>query len=179
MSPLRCTSWPQENVIVLAFLRRCSSIGHCQHKSLVYLPFVVQYRTSFLHPPSVYLVMLHFISSYLQNGNILAARTFIKHFTAAIPLSLRLDSDSVIPVGEKNEVIMTKDSLVNFAQMAILTCQRAQGDQNKVMRESWIRLCGTYQGRVPQLATPEMRSVSIFSTQSRLWLIHDLFLVSK
>ena len=32
---------------------------------------------------------------------------------------------------------MTKDSLVNFAQMAVLTCQRAQGDQNKVMRESW------------------------------------------
>jgi len=95
---------------------------------------------------------------YLQNGNILAARTFIKHFTAGVPSSFRLDSDSVISVGEKDEVIMTKDCLLNFAQMAVLTCQRAQGDQNKVMRESWVRLCGTYQGRIAQLATPEMRS---------------------
>lgn len=55
---------------------------------------------------------------------------------------------------------MTKDSLVNFAQMAVLTCQRAQGDQNKVMRESWIRLCGTYQGKIGLLATPEMRAVN-------------------
>ena len=105
--------------------------------------------------------MPYFISSYLQNGNILAARTFMKYFTAGVPSSLRLDSDSVVSVGEKDQVIMTKDSLLNFAQMAILTCQRAQGDQNKVMRESWIRLCGTYQGRVAQLATPEMRSVSV------------------
>lgn len=127
---------------------------------MVYLQSVVQYRMLFA--PSLYLVILHFISSYLQNGNILAARTFIKHFTAGVPSSLRLDGDSVISVGEKDEVIMTEDSLVNFAQMAVLTCQRAQGDQNKVMRESWVRLCGTYQARVAQLATPEMRSVGIF-----------------
>lgn len=106
--------------------------------------------------------MLHFISSYLQNGNILAARTFIQHFTAGVPSSLRLDSDPVIAVGENDEVIMFKDSLVNFAQMAVLTCQRAQGYQNKVMRESWVRLCGTYQGKIGQLATPEMRNVSVF-----------------
>jgi golgi to ER traffic protein 4 len=107
------------------------------------------------------LILFYIIKkSYLQNGNILAARTFINYFTAGVPSTLRLD-DSVISVGEKDKVIMTKDSLLNFAQMAILTCQRAQGDQNKVMRESWVRLCGTYQGRVAQLATPEMRSVSI------------------
>jgi hypothetical protein len=116
--------------------------------------------------------MPYFISSYLQNGNILAARTFIKYFTAGIPSSLRLDSDSEISVGEKDKVIMTKDSLLNFAQMAILTCQRAQGDQNKVMRESWIRLCGTYQGKVAQLATPEMRNVSVVYLQVHSWLIH-------
>ncbi|KDR78676.1 hypothetical protein GALMADRAFT_1262381 [Galerina marginata CBS 339.88] len=94
---------------------------------------------------------------YLQNGNVLAAKTFIKHFTAALPSSVQLESDPVIPVGEKDEVTITKDSLVNFAEMAVLTCQRAQGDQNKVMRESWVRLCGTYQGKIGLLATPEMR----------------------
>jgi hypothetical protein len=116
----------------------------------------------FLHwalPSQVYgLFAIRGTIPYLQNGNILAARTFIKHFIAGVPSSFRVDSDPVISVGEKDEVIMTQDSLLNFAQMAILTCQRAQGDQNKVMRESWVRLCGTYQGRVPQLATAEMRS---------------------
>jgi len=191
LRPLNYTCWLQENVTVLAFLQRCSSVGRCQIKFMVYLQFVVQYRMLF--PPLLfYLVMLHFISSYLQNGNILAARTFIKHFTAGVPSSLRLDSDSVISVGEKDEVVMTKDSLVNFAQMAVLTCQRAQGDQNqnfaqmavltcqraqgdqnKLMRESWVRLCGTYQGRITQLATPEMRSVGFFFLpQVRSWSIH-------
>lgn len=127
-----------------------------------------------------YLMIPYFISSYLQNGNILAARTFIQYFTAGVPLSLRLDSDSEISVGEKDKVIMTKDPLLNFAQMAILTCQRAQGDQNKVMREGWVRLCGTYQGKIAQLATPEMRSVSIVFFQVQLLVnSHGHFLVSK
>ena len=73
---------------------------------------------------------------------------------------------------------MTKDSLLNFAQMAILTCQRAQGDQNKVMRESWVRLCGTYQGKVAQLATPEMRTVSVVYLQVQLLLIHMVIFFS-
>ena len=122
--------------------------------------------------------MPYFISSYLQNGNILAARTFIQYFIAGIPSSLQLDSDSEISVGEKDKVIMTKDSLLNFAQMAILTCQRAQGDQNKVMRESWVRLCGTYQGKVAQLATPEMRTVSVVYLQVQLLLIHMVIFFS-
>ena len=99
--------------------------------------------------------------SYLQNGNILAAKTFIKHYTASIPSSIKLESDSVIPVGDRDEVHMTKDMLVNFSQMAVLTCQRAQGEQNKVMRESWVRLCGTYGTKVSVLATPEMRAVCL------------------
>ena len=162
-----------------------------------YLQFVAQYRTflkkcftapfCFLIRDAPPLILFYVINkSYLQNGNILAARTFINYFTAGVPSSLRLDdSDSVISVGEKDKVIMTKDSLLNFAQMAVLTCQRAQGDQNKVMRESWVRLCGTYQGRVAQLATPEMRSVSIvfslfFEFSQRLIHIgHCHFLVSK
>jgi len=95
---------------------------------------------------------------YLQNGNVQAAKTFIKQFAASLPASIQLTSDSVISVGDKDEVTMTKDSLVNFAQMAVLTCQRAQGAENKVMRESWVRLCGTYQGKIGLLATPEMRA---------------------
>jgi hypothetical protein len=40
-----------------------------------------------------------------------------------------------------------------------LTCQRAQGERNKAVRESWVRLCGTYQSRGGLLATPEVRQV--------------------
>jgi len=101
---------------------------------------------------------------YLQNGNVQAAKVLIKQFVPSLPASVQFDSDSTIPVGEKDEVTMTKDSLVNFAQMAVLTCQRAQGAQNKVMRESWVRLCGTYQGKIGLLATPEMRAVRKFSS---------------
>ena len=95
-----------------------------------------------------------------MNGNIQASKTFIKHFTAGLPPSVKLKSDSTISVGQQDEVIMTKDSLVNFSQMAVLTCQRSQGDQSKVMRESWVRLSGTYQSKVGVLSTPGMRKVS-------------------
>lgn len=96
---------------------------------------------------------------YLQNGNILAARTFISHFTTAIPKDPKSPH---VSVGSTDEVILTKDSVVNFCQIAVLTCQRAQGDKNKVMRESWVRLCGTYQSQGGILATPEVRSVRVF-----------------
>lgn len=102
------------------------------------------------------------VPSYLQNGNILAARTFINTYTSALSKSLLLAKNSRITVGESEEVVMTKDQVVNFAQMAVLTCQRAQGDKNKAMRESWVRLCGTYQSRGGLLASPEVRAVCIF-----------------
>jgi len=99
------------------------------------------------------------ILPYLQNGNILAARTFIDHFTFALPESLRSKSSTdPIPIGSSS-VILTADSVVNFAQLAVLTCQRAQGDQSKLMRESWVRLCGTYQSKGRLLAQPEVRKV--------------------
>ncbi|KAF8193392.1 hypothetical protein BJ912DRAFT_924570 [Pholiota molesta] len=129
------------NGTALDYWRRCSTNG----RLLAMLTACLLYEELFR-------------CSYLQNGNVLAAKTFIKHYTATIPSSIRLDSDSVIPVGEKDEVTMTKDMLVNFAQMVVLTCQRAQGAQNKVMRESWVRLCGTYQSKISILATPEMRA---------------------
>ena len=97
-----------------------------------------------------------------MNGNIQAAKTFIKRFIAGLPLTIKLESDSLVSVGEHDEVAMTKDSLVNFSQLAVLTCQRSQGDKNKVMRESWVRLSGTYQGKVGLLATPEIKKVYIY-----------------
>lgn len=100
--------------------------------------------------------------SYLQNGNILAARIFIKHLTSALPSNLTSGASS-IPVGDSHEVTLTKDPIVNFSQMAVLTCQRAQGDKNKVMRESWVRLCGTYQSKGGILASKEVRQVRLLS----------------
>ncbi|KAK7032748.1 hypothetical protein R3P38DRAFT_3312881 [Favolaschia claudopus] len=79
---------------------------------------------------------------YLQNGNILGARTFITHFVAALPRT----SEAPLQVGD-TEVILVQDGVVNFAQLAVLTCQRAQGERNKAVRESWEGL----------LATPEVR----------------------
>lgn len=58
---------------------------------------------------------------------------------------------------------MTKDAAVNFAQIAVLTCQRAQGEKGKVMRENWIRLCGTYQSRGGILASSEVRKVNVYA----------------
>ncbi|KAJ3827218.1 hypothetical protein F5878DRAFT_440915 [Lentinula raphanica] len=94
---------------------------------------------------------------YLQNGNILAARTFIKHFVSA-PAIPRSTVGSTLPIGPSgDEIIVAQDSLINFAQLAVATCQRAHGERNKVMRESWVRLCGTYQSKGGILSHPEVR----------------------
>ncbi|KAK2462949.1 hypothetical protein APHAL10511_005001 [Amanita phalloides] len=94
---------------------------------------------------------------YLLNGNVLAARTFIAHFTSSAIKAHDLSSGRPsISVGS-DEVMLTKDPVLNFAQMAVLTCQRASGDTNKVVRESWVRLCGTYQSRGGVLTLPEVR----------------------
>ncbi|KAG1822242.1 hypothetical protein EV424DRAFT_1398646, partial [Suillus variegatus] len=54
----------------------------------------------------------------------------------------------------------TTEPVLNFCQLAVLTCQRANGEKNKVMRESWVRLCGTYQSKGGILATREVWTVS-------------------
>ncbi|KII89689.1 hypothetical protein PLICRDRAFT_123847 [Plicaturopsis crispa FD-325 SS-3] len=99
---------------------------------------------------------------YLQNGNILAARTFIKHFVAQLPRLRPATQPDPIPVGTSagaSEIVLTTEPVVNFAQLAVLTCQRAQGDRNKTMREAWVRLCGTYQSKGGLLAEREVRVV--------------------
>ncbi|KAG6833109.1 hypothetical protein H0H87_011217 [Tephrocybe sp. NHM501043] len=90
---------------------------------------------------------------YLQNGNILAARIFISRFT----LGVTKDPNTANVTVGSDEVVLTKDQVVNFAQIAVLTCQRAHGEKNKIVRESWVRLCGTYQSRGGVLTLPDVR----------------------
>ncbi|KAH9850297.1 hypothetical protein C2E23DRAFT_835943 [Lenzites betulinus] len=107
---------------------------------------------------------------YLLNGNILAARTFIVHFvsqlTARRPSLLSPHQPTPIPVGEPtegetDEIVFTTDSTLNFAQLAVRVCQRAQGDKNKAIREAWVRLCGTYQSKGGLVANREVRKALI------------------
>jgi hypothetical protein len=116
---------------------------------------------------------------YLQNGNILAARVFITHLVSQFAAS-RVDfisslQASPIPInmsqtGAADEIIFTTDSLANFAQLAVRTCQRSQGDKNKAMREAWVRLCGSYQSKGGLLAVKEVRQVSLSCEPIRLIL---------
>ena len=55
--------------------------------------------------------------------------------------------------------MFTTVSELNFAQLAVRACQRAQGDKNKAMREAWVRLCGTYQSKGGPIAHREVRKV--------------------
>ncbi|KAI0090285.1 hypothetical protein BDY19DRAFT_984618 [Irpex rosettiformis] len=106
------------------------------------------------------------IIPYLQNGNILAARAFIttlvSQFATSRPNFIPSIQSAPIPLGKTDlgtpdEIIFTADSLVNFAQLAVRTCQRSQGDKNKAIREAWIRLCGSYQSKGGLLAVKEVR----------------------
>ncbi|KIP08035.1 hypothetical protein PHLGIDRAFT_104927 [Phlebiopsis gigantea 11061_1 CR5-6] len=103
---------------------------------------------------------------YLQNGNILAARAFlaqlISRFASTRSEFVSPLHPTPLPVGQpsnghQDEVVLTKDTLVNFAQFAVRTCQRAQGDKNRAVREAWVRLCGTYQSKGGPLAAKEVR----------------------
>lgn len=155
------TFWPLVRETAQGCWLRCLSNGWLAEITQVHLPFVGPSRESQIpwtlleNPISVY-------SRYLQNGNVLAAKVFIKQFTASLPKSFHTGSSSPIAVGSSDEVILRTDPIVNFAQIAVLTCQRAQGDKNKVMRESWVRLCGTYQSNNGLLAQPEVRKVRQF-----------------
>ncbi|KAH7884780.1 hypothetical protein F5I97DRAFT_1892062 [Phlebopus sp. FC_14] len=99
---------------------------------------------------------------YLENGNILAARTFIIQFVSKIlssrPSLLSPLQTSPLPINDSSEVIFTTDAVINFCQLAVQTCQRANGDKNKAIRESWVRLCGTYQSKGGVLTSKEVRA---------------------
>ena len=101
---------------------------------------------------------------YLLEGNILAARTFLDHFISKLISSNPeiLAESSPVSVGDSSdELYITKDQVLNFLQLAIRTCQRAQGDKNKTIREAWVRLCGSYQSKGGLMATPLMRKVCV------------------
>lgn len=96
------------------------------------------------------------ICRYLLNANILAARTFLGAFISYVSPS----GGTALPIGNTgDEITFTPDSLLNFAQLAVRSVQRAAGTQNRTSREAWIRLCGTYLSRSALLAQPEVRVV--------------------
>lgn len=110
-----------------------------------------------LSPPSSTPLLHTAIFRYLQNGNILAATTFITHFTSHL-LQARPNLERP---GAEALIRPTADSLVNFAQLAVCACQRAQGETRREPREAWIRLCGTYQSRGSVLVEPAVRRALI------------------
>ncbi|KZS92031.1 cytoplasmic protein [Sistotremastrum niveocremeum HHB9708] len=102
---------------------------------------------------------------YLVLGSVLAASAFISSFLStllarsqsvlAVPEPIALpDASSSSP---SKEIFLTADQTLNFLQLAVRTCQRGQGDKSKLARESWIRLCGTYQSKGGLLTHPEVR----------------------
>lgn len=98
---------------------------------------------------------LRAILPYLLNGNVLASRAFLTGFISHIS-----PSGEPLPIGTTgDEILLTEDSLLNFAQLAVRTVQRAAGAQNRIAREAWVRLCGTYQSRGTVLAHPDIRLV--------------------
>ena len=137
--------------------------GHfALHGVLPCVPLFVLGTPNPLNPPNF---------RYLQNGNILAARTFVKHFTSSFTSkypSFIPPGTNALSVGSGDEIIVTSDPALNFAQVAVRLCQRAQGDKSKLMRESWVRFCGTYQSRSGVLATREIRKVSRFRCRPAL-----------
>ncbi|KAG1879436.1 hypothetical protein C8R48DRAFT_801052, partial [Suillus tomentosus] len=57
-----------------------------------------------------------------------------------------------------SEITHMTEPVLNFCQLAVLACRRANGEKNKVIRESWVRLCRTYQAKGGVLATKEARA---------------------
>ncbi|KAH8983854.1 cytoplasmic protein [Lactarius akahatsu] len=120
------------------------------HAGTFALRAVLPYATHSRTPPSRFI-----ICRYLLNGNILAARTFLGAFIPYVS-----SSGTALPIGSTgDEITFTPDPLLNFAQLAVRSVQRAAGSQNRTAREAWIRLCGTYQSRSALLAQPEIRVV--------------------
>ncbi|KAG8948376.1 hypothetical protein FRC03_000731 [Tulasnella sp. 419] len=91
---------------------------------------------------------------YLLTTNILAARTFLSHFLslvlAAQPnLLLQQTSVPITPDTPGSEMWVTNNPTLNFLQLAIATCQRADPQANGgAARNAWVRLCSRYAGGV-------------------------------
>ncbi|KAF9026484.1 DUF410-domain-containing protein [Hymenopellis radicata] len=73
------------------------------------------------------LFALRGVLPYLQNGNIAAARAFILLYVSKTETS----SPPKITIDATTEFTPSSDPLLNFAQLAVFTCQRAAGASNK------------------------------------------------
>ncbi|KAE9388286.1 hypothetical protein BT96DRAFT_927188 [Gymnopus androsaceus JB14] len=86
----------------------------------------------------------HFLASGSRDSARLLAEMFIQWATPTStfgPFALRGTIPNALPspIGtSSDEIVIAQDPIINFAQLAVATCQRAQGDRNKVMRESWV-----------------------------------------
>lgn len=83
------------------------------------------------------------------------------HQPAPVPVGKPTEAE-----GQPDEIVFTTEPTLNFAQLAVRACQRAQGDKNKTMREAWVRLCGTYQSKAGPVAHREVRKVGNRAAQS-------------
>ncbi|KAG9014042.1 hypothetical protein FRB94_000240 [Tulasnella sp. JGI-2019a] len=98
------------------------------------------------------------VMPFLLTTNILAARTFLDAFLPLIFASkpdMLLQKDPVA-VGRGDEIWTTTDHTLNFLQMTIRICQRADPDATnfKDVRNAWVRLCSRYVGSVSGASTP-------------------------
>jgi hypothetical protein len=106
------------------------------------------------------------VRSYLLDGNIRAARTFLGALVPALlaanpSLASTLAPEPLAVAGAGDEVLLTHDGVVNWAQLAVRLCQRARGGDAKPPREAWVRLCGAYQARGGLLTAPGVRGVRV------------------
>lgn len=114
---------------------------------------------------------------YLLDGNVLAARSFLTEFLSLIQtmeppvISILPPSPIAITLNGSepaDEVIFTTEPVLNFLQLALRTCQRAEGDRNKQARDAWIKLCSTYLSKGGALAQPDVRKVSNIASMTLL-----------
>lgn len=102
---------------------------------------------------------------YLLATNILAARTFLTHFTSLLLSARPTLTSEQIALGDSDEVSITSDVTLNFLQLLIRTCQRAHGpspEHQREARNAWVRLTGRYQNMGGLVGSPLMRQVYFF-----------------
>lgn len=98
----------------------------------------LHFMESFCALPYAYALQCLIEYGYLLNSNILASQAFLAGLVSHIS-----PSGEALSIGDK--VLVTDDSLLNFAQLAVHAIQHAAGEQNRTMQEAWVCLCRTYQ----------------------------------
>ncbi|KAG8873394.1 hypothetical protein FRB98_009060 [Tulasnella sp. 332] len=109
------------------------------------------------------------VMPFLLTTNILAARTFLDTFLPSVLASkpdMLLQKDPVA-VGAEDEIWTTNDHTLNFLQMAVRICQRADSEAAnfKDVRNVWVRLCSRYVGSVSGTSTPSSGKMLVVGDQ--------------